>query len=59
MKQLYTPLEKMKGLCKYCIGDCLRLELVEFEGTNKCDGFEPASKDWHEKYREDFKRGEF
>lgn len=33
-------LKKMWGLCRTCIGDCNRLELEDFNGTNKCSRYE-------------------
>lgn len=50
-----VQLENMKGLCKYCVGDCMRLELPEFEGMYKCNSFEPKEKNWYENYLEDFR----
>lgn len=52
MKQL----NEMYGLCKYCIGDCLRIELENFEGTYRCTGFEAKEKNWYEKYRKELKQ---
>lgn len=52
MKQL----EEMKGLCKYCTGDCVRLEDKNFDGTYRCTGFEAKEKNWYEKYREELKK---
>lgn len=49
-------LTEMKGLCKYCIGDCARLEDDNFEGTYRCTGFEPKEKNWYEEYRKELKQ---
>lgn len=54
--QLMKQLEEMKGLCKYCVGDCVRLENEKFEGTYRCTGFEAKEKNWYEKYREELKK---
>lgn len=35
-----TPLREMKGLCKYCVGECLRLEDENFNGTYRCKDFQ-------------------
>jgi hypothetical protein len=40
MKQKYLSLNKMFGLCKTCVGNCVRLEDVNFNGTDKCNGYE-------------------
>lgn len=52
MKQL----SEMYGLCKYCVGDCMRLELENFEGIYRCNGFEPRKKNWYSEYKEDLRR---
>ncbi len=51
MKQL----KEMIGICKYCIGDCIRLEDEQFEGTYRCKAFEAKEEDWYEKYRKELK----
>lgn len=33
-------LEKMPGICKYCVG-CLRLEDENFKSRYECEDFEP------------------
>lgn len=50
----YKPLEKLNGLCKYCVGDCMRLEIFDFPGVSKCTSFEPKEENWYELYRQDF-----
>lgn len=44
MKQL----KDMKGICKYCIGDCLRLEDENFDGVYRCKDFEANQVNWRE-----------
>ena len=53
----YTPLDKMIGICKFCVGDCLRIDLEEFEGTHRCNRFEPVEDNWYEKYRKSMMEG--
>lgn len=40
MKQL----KDMQGICKYCVGDCLRLEDESFDGVYRCKDFEKKEK---------------
>ena len=46
----------MEGLCKYCVGDCMRLELEDFNGIYRCSGFEAKEENWYEKYKNDIRR---
>lgn len=36
-------------VCKWCIG-CNRMEVEEFKGVARCEGFVPGYIDWYEKY---------
>lgn len=44
-------LKQMWGLCRTCIGDCNRLELEDFNGTDKCSGYEKDLRERNE-YKE-------
>lgn len=53
-----VPLNEMSGLCKYCVGNCVRLENLDFNGTHRCTGFEPNLKDypnWRKDYENSLK----
>lgn len=52
MKQYYD----MIGLCKYCIGDCLRLEDEKFNGTHRCENFVARYENWRERYSRDLRK---
>lgn len=52
MKQL----KDMKGICKYCIGDCLRLEDENFDGVYRCKDFEANQVNYEELLREELRK---
>lgn len=44
-------LKDMKGICKYCVGDCLRLEDEKFNGVYRCKDFEANQVNYEELMR--------
>ena len=42
---------ELKGICKYCLYGCNKLEIQDFTGVNNCKNFIQNEKDWYEKYR--------
>lgn len=49
MKQI----KDMNGICKFCDGYCLRVELEDFKSVYRCKDFVPTEDNWQEKIRKE------